>query len=1149
MKKRGIFIGLLLVFSLFFVGAVSFSFNSPSGSTESDSVGVSLNFFNVTGLLDFVFNWGASNYSVYDENLILMMDFNNDSDLGENDSFVRGLSRYGHNGSVLGGANPVSSGKYHGAYSFSEGEGINISAHEDFNVDEFTISLWVKKGAGIQFKDYYMGAYFTCGLLQNGSAMCWGRNNVGQLGNGNSGTNVYFPNLVQTDFVIEKFAQGSPSHVYTVCGLLENGSAVCWGDNEYGELGNGTAGGYAVYPQLVSGNYSFSQLGIGESHVCGVLINGTGLCWGENLQGGLGDNTTADSYLPNSIYGNYTFTQITAGDHNTCGLLENDSAVCWGRNDHGQVGDNSTTQRNIPVSVYGYYNFSYLYNANDFVCGILTNGSAVCWGRNLKGSIGAGIIEGEIHYPVFVSSSHNFKDLSCNYAGCCGLLENGSAMCWGTNLRNELGIDSYFLPESNVPLFVETNQTFENIHSGIGPSCAETENDLFCWGENGEGELSSGIFTLEQFPNYLDYDFSLFEVGSFYSCGLLENGSAMCWGTNSNGQLGDNTTENKESPTLVHTSNIFDYVSAAGFSTCGLLENGSAMCWGRNDNGQLGNGSITGPIPLPQFVSGNYVFANISVGGLFVCGLLENGSAMCWGDNTYGQLGNGSVGGDSLVPQFVSGNHSFISLEVSQGTSCGLLENGSAMCWGRNDYGQVGDNSTINRDVPAFVYGNKTFISIYPGSFSTCGLLENGSAMCWGRNNVGQLGNDDLGIDSEIPVYVKSDYLFDFLNLGFIHVCGLLENGSAMCWGDNSKNQISYFSNSSYAFPVFIYSKYSFLSISNGYYHTCAKLNDDRSFCWGANTFGQLGVSSSSNKIPLSVIRDIFFGKSQYLYRIYHTFGGNLKFMVENNEMYVPLNEDWTNLAFSYKDGVQKIYINGELNETFNSGAIFDDRYWDVLLGKNYGGQIDDLLMWNRSLTDDEIEFIYKSNLEKLNETTWSFTTSFSDLLETTYSYGVFSQDSFGWFSKLRNLIVDFPEVSTGGSTGSSTSLTFTDGVVKRGFPKGHVLNLDSGSLEIGDFDSEKVSLSFDSSEIVVEVGESEKVDLDSDGFYDYEIIYSGSTGSFADLVITEIYEGVPGITEEFKVDDSVEEDGEEIIEKKGFFRKLWDWFVGLFRR
>ncbi|NCN86989.1 hypothetical protein GW932_04080, partial [archaeon] len=143
MEKRGSIL-LVLLFSLVFVSSLGFNFLSPSSEINTNNTEVTLNFFNVTNLFDLVFSWDKANYSIYDGSLILMMDFNNNSNLGENDSVVVDLSRYGHNGSVLGGASYVSSGKYGGAYNFSEGEGINISASEDFNVDEFTISMWIK---------------------------------------------------------------------------------------------------------------------------------------------------------------------------------------------------------------------------------------------------------------------------------------------------------------------------------------------------------------------------------------------------------------------------------------------------------------------------------------------------------------------------------------------------------------------------------------------------------------------------------------------------------------------------------------------------------------------------------------------------------------------------------------------------------------------------------------------------------------------------------------------------------------------------------------------------------------------------------------------------------------------------------------------
>jgi hypothetical protein len=207
--------------------------------------------------------------------------------------------------------------------------------------------------------------------------------------------------------------------------------------------------------------------------------------------------------------------------------------------------------------------------------------------------------------------------------------------------------------------------------------------------------------------------------------------------------------------------------------------------------------------------------------------------------------------------------------------------------------------------------------------------------------------------------------------------------------------------------------------------------------------------------------------------------------------------------------------------------------------------------MWNRSLSDEEIEFIYKSNLDKVNETSWSFKTSFSDLAEATYNYGVYVRDSFGWVNSLRNLIVDFPDEVRRLGGGGIISLSFENGIVTRRLPRNVLIKMKSGELDsffkILEVEENKVSLNFSNEVVDINLNESGKVDLDNDGYYDVEVFYSGSKGYFADLTITEIHEKVPGVQEEAKVveDEIVEK---EEVEKKGFFRRLWEWFIGLFR-
>jgi len=278
------------------------------------------------------------------------------------------------------------------------------------------------------------------------------------------------------------------------------------------------------------------------------------------------------------------------------------------------------------------------------------------------------------------------------------------------------------------------------------------------------------------------------------------------------------------------------------------------------------------------------------------------------------------------------------------------------------------------------------------------------------------------------------------------------------------------------------------------------------------------------------------------------TLENNMNILINSGFRGIDLNSKYDNIVVKHKNREVKIYLNGEFYDSFNPpGFSMSTELQNLVIGNNVYGQIDNLMMWNRTLSDSEIELLYKSSLEKVNDTSWSFTTSFSDLVEKTYIYGVYVKDNFGWVSSLKNLVVKFPVYS--GSTGSSTSLNFNEGVIKRGFPKGHVLKFDFGNLIVGDFNQNKIILNFDSSNVEINLDESKKIDLDEDGFYDIQVMYSGTYNNFADLVITEIHEAVSGVISEVKTDINNSQ-GEEIeIVKEGFFRKLWNWINNLFMK
>ncbi len=739
------------------------------------------------------------------------------------------------------------------------------------------------------------------------------------------------------------------------CGILSDGSAICWGKNDVGQLGNGSIGGYTSTPDTVSGSYSYKMISSGiDSTVCAILTNGSAVCWGENNYGQVGDNSLTDRENPSFVYGNYIFKYISAGDESTCGILEDGRALCWGNNDEGELGDGTTAQSLVPVSVEGNYKFSVVSVGFNHACGVLTNGSAVCWGENAHAELGNGSAGGYSTVPVFVDYDKKFESVSAGYTFSCGLLTNGSAVCWGNNAYGNLGNGStggYGLR----PSVVKGGYNFSDVTAHLVSCGLLTNGSAVCWGMNNYGQLGDGTTTNRNEPVLVsgNYNFSKIAGGDYHTCGILTNGTALCWGKNDVGQLGngseggystvplfvsgsyrfynnsaywnkdhlvsilpremyesgdtitfecsvasdsyqssskddsDSTSSNlvvknvfvrgdlsrmsgycngySENSNDLMMYNVSWYigsshkfsavvlkggsVSAGSDSTCGLLINGSAVCWGSNEYGQLGNSSEGGYSTTAKFVSGGYNFSKVDTGGYHACGMMANGSVLCWGRNTYGQVGDGTDGNNKNSPTFVSGTYKYVDISSGNLHSCGITEEGHGMCWGNNEYGQLGDGTTTNRNTPTAVSGSHLFIKIVAGIHHTCGIVSDGSAYCWGDNSHGQIGNGSVGGSATAPDEVGGGYKYSDIAVGYVHSCGLLTNGSVVCWGDNTYAQLGNGSvGGESSTPKFVDTDYTFVAISGGMSHTCGVMTNGSVVCWGYNYLdkGELGNGSAA---------------------------------------------------------------------------------------------------------------------------------------------------------------------------------------------------------------------------------------------------------------------------------------------------------------
>jgi alpha-tubulin suppressor-like RCC1 family protein len=482
----------------------------------------------------------------------------------------------------------------------------------------------------------------------------------------------------------------------------------------------------------------------------------------------------------------------------------------------------------------------------------MDDGSVWCWGRNNQGQIGQPADALDHPVPVRVTALSNIVEVFGGASGFCALRADGRAFCWGDVGSGILG-DGVFggTPViSHVPVAIAGPANIRTLSFvGVEHHCmARASGQVLC------GD-SSGHYVPVALTGPFDSGPSI-AAGSGVSCSL-SNGEGRCWGTNSYGQLGTGDTVDRRSPSPVAPF----YTSASMVTTrwlhaCALLVDGTAQCWGDNAWGQLGTGDrISQSIPTDVAGLLGERGKDVSAGGFHTCALLADGGGACWGDNAYGQLGNGTTLA-ATEPVNVSGLANAVQIASGFTHTCALVGDGTVQCWGNNDYGQLGTGSRVRRSVPtptAPLF--TTAVAITAGGFHTCALLSDGTAQCWGDNSWGQLGTGDF-VNYLVPtdVFAVLSYQGAAISAGNIHTCALTAHGEVSCWGDNTGGQLGDGTYADRNYPGFALDLGEVERIAAGDAHTCARRTDGTMWCWGDNAAGPLGVPSiSGSPVPVQV--------------------------------------------------------------------------------------------------------------------------------------------------------------------------------------------------------------------------------------------------------------------------------------------------------
>ncbi|MBH2007402.1 hypothetical protein I8H83_02250 [Candidatus Saccharibacteria bacterium] len=723
------------------------------------------------------------------------------------------------------------------------------------------------------------GSGFTCAIA-NQLLYCSGSRNQNQLNTGVSASNVLTPTLISTGGLSGKRITDVRAGYFNSCAVTE-GKQYCWGRGDMGQLGNNNTTTYqnSIEPVFVPGMSGYIQKASpGTSGTFatqfGCTLNQIKIfCTGGNDYGQLGRPVVVCNLW---IFGNCVGGwRIEDKAFFTTGWPANVNA---GSTENRRVFGYDTSNESSEVQMF--VNQSQLFNTRPtdvdngayYAC-TLVNARVFCWGDRY---IIATILGNEQNGNTTSTrgwrndgSSIKATNFSAGESTSC-FVANGELYCWGARPGNggDYGVASTMnvYKTSNGPgsaLYGVNVEGTDTIADHI--YCAYGDGDAYCWGDGTYNTVSPIQLTFGTASTDAITDVA---AGFFHGC-VVANGSQFCEGTNTSGALGNGTTTSSptKSSNIGLSSGEAATSIASGKSHSCAIANGYIYCWGLNDRGQLGVGDI---VRRPQpygivNVTKPKAASQVATGDQHSCGVI-GGAAYCWGDNYYGQLGNGQQGNYSNTPVAVQGlgNRKVTSIDAGAYHTCAIAD-AQAFCWGRNNVGQLGTGASTANQVTAQAVsglGGDIPTKITTGDQFTC-AIANAYAYCWGANDRGQLGAGNVTSRTtaqRIPFELQNGWTD--IDAGGEFACGAVNNVTK-CWGRNDVGQLgrNYTTpiatpNTANYTPANVISTLSGQTVSwkatttitAGTNHACAIANGD-THCWGANASGQLGIGTTSASV------------------------------------------------------------------------------------------------------------------------------------------------------------------------------------------------------------------------------------------------------------------------------------------------------------
>ena len=722
------------------------------------------------------------------------------------------------------------------------------------------------------------GYFHSAALKTNGSLWAWGANSTGQLGDGTI-TERHSPVLIGSGYSAVAAGQG-----HTLA-LKTDGSLWAWGANGSGQLGDGTITQRNT-PVLIGTGYSI--IAAGFNHSLAVKTDGSLWAWGDNRSGQLGDGTTTQRNTPVQIGSGYN--TITAGYFETLALKTDGSLWAWGENDNSlqpmrlqpmQIGSGYSTVATSKGIV-----------SNGHTVALMTDASLWAWGANFAGQLGDGTTT-QRSTPVLIGSG--YSAVAAAQFHTLALKIDGSLWAWGDNTYGQLGdgtTTSRTTPGQigginlTAPLDTVPDAFTFTAQSGISPGAVVVSNAIMVSGIDygaapaisvtaGEYSIDGAAFTnaagtvirgqsvvvrltaSAATSTTTSATLTIGGVSAAFSVTTKPPGPAVSLSSSGLAfyqPLG--STSANHNLTLTNTGVATLNISAisvggdfARTTSCGATLAVNANCTISVTFTPTASGVRSGTLSIASDAPGSPNTVPLS-GIATVAGtaaatgwdhtltLKTDGTLWAWGDNTYGQLGDGTTT-NRAVPVLIGSGYSAVA--AGDGHTVALKSDGSLWAWGWNVYGQLGDGTNTQHNTPVQIGAG--YSAVAAGGYHTLALKTDGSLWAWGDNSYGQLGNGTT-TNRNTPVQIGSGY--SAVSAGYFHTLALKADGSLWVWGDNSYGQLGNGNSTQLNTPAQIGSGYSV--IAAGYNHSFAVKTDGSLWAWGGNAYGQLGDGTTTQR-------------------------------------------------------------------------------------------------------------------------------------------------------------------------------------------------------------------------------------------------------------------------------------------------------------